>query len=348
MASAAPSTALPKSRSRASASTVDPARPTATLTAEEAAEHERSVRDWRAAEDSDFVHPDHVIPPRSYNGIEDLIIVCCHAIFLPDAETSSFPLQSPHYEPNWLLAPFQKSCPETGKPGEHETFLAHVKAGIDALTLGTDPEHPPSSLLVLSGGSTKRSETPMSEARSYYHAALAEELAEGHLHGGRAYKMFSKGFILLEEQATDSFQNLLFSILLFRQTTGTYPKRIRIITHAFKAKRFLELHVPAIRWPKDRVQVQGIDPVMSTTELESTLRGEEQYGYAPWKNDPLGMGELLSGKRKQRGWDPRTSEQVTQGLETSVKELLEGRAVSNSLPWELSELRTTKDANVAK
>lgn len=309
------------------------------MASDEAAAHERSVQDWRAAEDSDFVHPDHVIPPRSYNRVENLIIVCCHAIFLPDADSSSFPLQSPHYEPNWLLAPFQKSNPGTGKLGEHETFLAHVKAGLDALTLGTDPEHPPSSLLVLSGGATKRSETPMSEARSYYHAALAEELVEGHLHGGRAHKMFSKGYILLEEQATDSFQNLLFSILLFRQTTGDYPKHIRIITHAFKAKRFLELHAPTLRWPKHRVHVQGIDPVMSTTDLESTLDGEEQHGYAPWKDDPLGVGERLSMKRKERGWNAPTGKQLVEGLEPSVRVLLGGE-VPESLPWEISNPKT--------
>jgi hypothetical protein len=56
------------------------------------------------------------------------------------------------------------------------------------LTTGTDAEHPPSSLLVLSGGATKRAESLKSEARSYYHAVLAEELAEGHLHGGRAHR----------------------------------------------------------------------------------------------------------------------------------------------------------------
>jgi len=59
---------------------------------------------------------------------------------------------------------------------------------MDALAVGTDGEHPPSSLLVLSGGATKRSETLKTEARSYYHAALAEELAEGHMGGGRAHR----------------------------------------------------------------------------------------------------------------------------------------------------------------
>ncbi|KAF2853086.1 hypothetical protein T440DRAFT_318329 [Plenodomus tracheiphilus IPT5] len=323
MASTTPLTSLPKSKSTPAS--------VSTATTDYAA-HANINHDWQTPEDPDFIHPDHVIPPPSYPSAENLVIVCCHAIFLPDAETAEFPLHSPHDERNWLLAPFQKSNPETGKPGEHETFLAHVKAGLDALTVGTDQEHPPSNLLVLSGGVTKRSQTTMSEARSYYHAVLAEELAEGHLHGGRAHHMFSKGYVLLEEQATDSLQNLFFSIILFRKTTGIYPKQIRIITHAFKSARFLELHGPAIRWPADRIQVQGIDPVMSGAELKETLHGEEQYGYEPWKTDPLGVGETLGAKRRQRGWDDSCLAGLEDGVEHSVRELLHGR-VSEQLPW---------------
>ncbi|KAF1832073.1 hypothetical protein BDW02DRAFT_503857 [Decorospora gaudefroyi] len=327
MASAAPLVGLPKSKSKSSAPTA-----TATIPLEETAAHANTSYNWQTPENPEFVHPDHVIPPPSYPSVETLIIVCCHAIFLPDADAPGFPLRSPHYEPNWLLAPFQKSDEATGKPGEHETFLAHIKAGLDALMIGTDAEHPPSSLLVLSGGATKRSESLQSEARSYYHAALAEELAEGHLHGGRAHWLYSKGYILLEEQATDSFQNLLFSILYFRKATGKYPKQVRVITHAFKAKRFLELHAPAIRWPKERVQVQGIDPVMSSVHLESTVRGEEENGYAAWKDDPMGTGDLLGGKRNLRGWDASNAAEHFKDLEDSVQQLFQG-TVSEQLPW---------------
>jgi hypothetical protein len=208
-----------------------------------------------------------VIPRRNYSGFEDLIIVCCHAIYLPDAEEHDFPLRSPQNESNWLLAPFQKSNTDTGKPGEHSTFVAHAQAGVDALIISPDNVDLETNLLIFSGGATKRPKIDMSEARSYYHAALAQELAEGHYGGGKTHRLFSKGRILLEESATDSFQNLLFSILLFRRTTGSYPRQIRIITHAFKTKRFLELHAPAIRWPQNRIQVQGIDPVMSVRNI---------------------------------------------------------------------------------
>jgi hypothetical protein len=181
MASAAPLVSLPRSKSKATSAD------TTATTASEAGAHV-STSQWTAPDNPDFVHPDHVISPPSYPSAENLIIVCCHAIFLPNADATDFPLRSPHYEPNWLLAPFQKSDEATGKIGEHETFLAHVKAGIDALTVGTDAEHPPSSILVISGGATKRSQSLKTEARSYYHAALAEELAEGHMGGGRTHR----------------------------------------------------------------------------------------------------------------------------------------------------------------
>ncbi|KAI0587103.1 DUF218 domain-containing protein [Pyrenophora tritici-repentis] len=304
-------------------------RPTATISSGESPAHANVNR---LPDNPNFVHPAHVIPPPSYPSVENLIIVCCHAIFLPDADAPDFPLHSPHYESNWLLAPFQKSNTSTNKLSEHETFLAHVKAGIDALTVGTDIEHPTSSLLVFSGGATKRSESLKTEARSYYHAALAEELASGHMGGGPAHRLYNKRYILLEEQATDSFQNLLFSILLFRKATGRYPKQIRVITHAFKAKRFLELHAPAIRWPQDRIQVQGIDPLMDMDALSDTLRGEEESGYAAWNADPIGTGDLLGGKRQLRGWDASKAAKHFTDLEDSVKKLFQGIA-SDDLPW---------------
>ena len=280
----------------------------------------------------DFVHPEHVVPPRDYTSFEDLVIVCCHAIFHPDVSSTDFPLHSPYDEKNWYLAPFQKSDPHTGKPGEQETFVAHALAGIDTLRSELSPDVPDKTLLVFSGGPTKSSLTPLSEARSYYHAALAQELAQGHHGGGLTHQLFSRGRILLEEHATDSFQNLLLSILLFRRTTGSYPKRVRVITHAFKAKRFLDLHAPAIKWPAERIQVQGIDPIMSGAEREETVKGEEKHGYAPWLNDALGTGDILAGKRSNRGWDKRLADQLAEGLEHSVKELLNG-TVPKQLPW---------------
>jgi hypothetical protein len=318
--------ALPKSKSSNAAPVPAPVGPSASA-------HQQAESHLQAADNPDFSHPDHVIKRANYSGFEDLIIVCCHAIYTPSADSDDFPLHTPHDERNWLLAPFQKSDPETGKPGEYSTFIAHAQAGIDALIVNPTNADLETNILIFSGGPTKRPTTEMSEARSYYHAALANELAQGHLGGGRTHSLFTRGRILLEEHATDSLQNLLFSILLFRQKTGHYPRSIRLVTHAFKSKRFLDLHAPAIRWPAQRMQVQGIDPVMSGQELESTLKGEEEFGVKLWKADPLAAGEKLSGKRKQRGWDGSAVEDLVEGLEEGVRELVEGR-VPEKVPWE--------------
>ncbi|KAF3044379.1 hypothetical protein E8E12_009914 [Didymella heteroderae] len=341
MASAANLTGLPKSR----AHTEDGHNTTRPTEPDSAYHNETST-----LENPDFEHPDQLesSEPKYNKNIENLVIICCHAIFYPDVEAPDFPTHNPHSEGNWFLAPFQKSDPATGKPGEHETFLAHIQASLDIMTTGLNatwkedvPWNQDSTILIFSGGATKQDLTPLSEARSYYHAALAQELSQGHIGGGRARQLFSKGRILLEEHATDSLQNLLFSILLFRQTIGWYPKNIRVITHAFKSKRFLDLHATAIHWPTDRIQVQGLDPVMSSAELESTLEGEKTYGYGPWEQDPLGTGPVLSGKRKQRGWKDQQTEKLAQGLEESVTKLLKGEA-SKELPWAQMPKREVK------
>ncbi|KAL5116407.1 hypothetical protein ACEQ8H_005755 [Pleosporales sp. CAS-2024a] len=321
MASATPSPApaLPKSKTGAA--------PPATTTSDAP-----SPPAHTAADNPNFIHPHHVIPPPNYTAFHDLVIVCCHAIYLPHVHDQHFALKSPHDETNWLLAPFQRSNPDTRKPGEQSTFVAHAQAGLDALSMHPDRADLEQNLLILSGGRTRRNETDTSEARSYYHALLAEELHQNHLGGGKTHTLFAKGRILLEEHATDSLQNLLFSILLFRRTTGHYPRHVRLITHAFKARRFLALHATAIQWPPHAIQVQGIDPVMTRSELHHTLDGEERNGYALWAEDPLGAGDKLTAKRRQRGWSDRLVDELVDGLEEGVRELVLAKTPKR-VPW---------------
>jgi hypothetical protein len=339
---AEPTSALPRSKTStnapASTSTANNATHDAPAppTAHDRSAHQQAETFLRTASNPDFKHPDHVIPRRNYSGFTDLIIVCCHAIYLPSAETSNFPLHSPLDERNWLLAPFQRSNATTGKPGEHETFLLHAQAGVNALTISPDNYDLETNLLVFSGGATQKPKTDMTEARSYYHAALAAELSAGNLGGGRTHGLFTRGRILLEEHATDTLQNVLFSILLFRRTVGTYPKKIRVVTHAFKSKRVLELHAPALRWPEERIIVQGIDPVMGVRELDEALEGEEAEGYAAWDEDAFGVGERLRSKRVKRGWDEGVVDEMMEGVEESVKGIFKGE-VRERLPWEDAE-----------
>ena len=41
---------------------------------------------------------------------------------------------------------------------------------------------------------------------------------------------------------------------------GKWPEDVTIISHEFKRARFMELHVQAMRWPREKVEFLGIDP----------------------------------------------------------------------------------------
>ncbi|KAF2757651.1 hypothetical protein EJ05DRAFT_538808 [Pseudovirgaria hyperparasitica] len=262
----------------------------------------------------------------------NLVIVCCHAIYLGSRST---PDADPYDEIAWLLQHFQKST--ATKQSEHETFIHHVTTGLNMTRTGAWRNK---SILVISGGRTKRNITELSESESYYHALLhTSDEVRSH-----AQQAFTAGTLLLEEHATDSYQNLLFSIIAFRKRTGRYPGSIRVVTHAFKARRFLELHANAIRWPKKSITVSGIDPPMDWDEYTVTTSGEASKGYMPWTDDPHGVRNVLSEKRRARGWDPTVKVLLAQGLESSVQDLvhwnggLEGNLPfpqEKKLVWEL-------------
>ena len=122
--------------------------------------------------------------------------------------------------------------------------------------------------------------------------------------------------IFTDAHATDSFQNVLFPLLLFSKylstlpnhiaTTPPTPKHLTIISHAFKRARFLSLHLPALRYPSsaERVSYVGVDPPgMSDAEQRTQiLEGERVRGVEAWRQDPYGRGEVLARKRAVRGW----------------------------------------------
>jgi hypothetical protein len=129
-------------------------------------------------------------------------------------------------ETSWLLKPFQKSDVSTGKPGEHETFLLHIHAGASAL-------YRAGTVLVFSGARTDR-DASMSEAESY-RDVLLRTLGDTDI----VQHAMSVGRILCEDASTDSYQNLLFSIIKYYEIQGEWPQMITVITHSFKEARFL-------------------------------------------------------------------------------------------------------------
>jgi hypothetical protein len=158
---------------------------------------------------------------------------------------------NPYEESNWLLKPFQRSNPSAGKSGEHETFLLHIQAGVNALRRKD-------TILVFSGAKTER-DAPLSEAASYQNVLL-HCFGESDL----VQRAMADGRILCEEAATDSYQNLLFSVIKYYEVIGEWPHMITVITHAFKENRFL-VRVGQIQlqtrmltrtgWPRDCTRI---------------------------------------------------------------------------------------------
>lgn len=224
-------------------------------------------------------------PPLSQS--THLILVCCHAIYVsgPTHGTS---------EKEWLIAPFQK--------GETPTFTKHIKTGLSLLSSS------PYSLLIFSGSKT-RPETNVSEARSYLDLCLENDFWS--LAGFQVEDASNlRRRVVLEEQALDSFGNLMFSILRFWKLTDRWPEKISVVSHEFKRSRFLDLHVKAIRWPVEKVKFVGVDPeymVKGSEEwdekrADEVLRGERERGYKAWEGDLLGVGSELKGKRIARNF----------------------------------------------
>jgi len=116
--------------------------------------------------------------------------------------------------------------------------------------------------------------------------------------------------VRLEEKALDSFGNLVLGVITFWRETGRWPKSIVVISHEFKRARFLDLHVKAMRWPKQKVMFEGVDPafmvvgseVFDEGQAKSVRMGEKERGFRPWEVDLYGMGEWLREKRKERNF----------------------------------------------
>lgn len=249
----------------------------------------------------------------------ELVVVCCHATYLGDGANTG--------EHEWIMQDFQRSDPSMHKPSEHETFIAHV------LTAAMIAQHAPQTLLIFSGGKT----TPADRSEAHGYGLILEHMVRNNA------SLFSRTIhYACEEYSTDSYQNLLFSILRFRQLTGAYPQLITVITHAFKERRFLEQHAPAIKWPGERIRVQGVNPPFTLDELNFTQKGERERAYNQFNEDPYGVRSPLSQKRRARNWNPEKAHIfLGYGLEQPIFQLLEWMGgVSGwevfpaQLPWE--------------
>jgi hypothetical protein len=235
-----------------------------------------------------------------------LIVVAGHSVtisgHLEDAD---------HDESDWYLLEYQK---HHGLP---EAIIGHIKTGIEYAA--ADPD----SLLMFSGGQTRAITGPESEGSSYYRVADAMNLwslpsssssssssSGNNIRGGNVGRRSQtlRARTAIEEFATDSFQNLLFSICRFYEITGSYPQKITMVSYTFKKHRFETLHVPALHWPNQKFVYVGIDPPTSTGfDLVEATKGELENAAKPFENDPYGChSPILQEKRNERNPFART------------------------------------------
>ncbi|KIW88863.1 uncharacterized protein Z519_10347 [Cladophialophora bantiana CBS 173.52] len=246
-----------------------------------------------------------------------LIVVCCHAIYLgPGTDSAN------QDESNWLIEPFQA--------GETDTYIRHIEAGVKELARGRED-----AILVFSGAATKPDKTQTTEGEGYLNVAIEHDLF-----GLETSPPSLRQRIFVDRYATDSYQNILCSLIQFpvfvqqlrsrnisegatsspsrsqhtlpvaaakeqesRTVRTPFPTKLTIISHSFKRSRFLELHLPALRFPLESTTYIGINPPFSPTKLEEIEEGDRLRGYGAWEKDLYGTGEGLSRKREKRGWD---------------------------------------------
>lgn len=248
------------------------------------------------------------LPPSEWAHARHLVMVAGHAVYTGASRTAADVVR----EDSWHLESFQH--------GQLDTMLGHIRRGIEIASADNG------SLLVFSGGETRAAAGPRSEAGSYWEAANA---LGWYGHGA------VRARALLEVNARDSMENLLFSVCRFRQATGAYPDRITVVSFGFKQRRFAELHRAALRFPQSRFHFVGLDPPHLA---RGVLAAELSHSSKPFETDPYGCGAPeLTAKRAAR--NPFRRGRPAAGYDDSCPEmsgLLEHCAAAyfgGALPW---------------
>jgi hypothetical protein len=206
------------------------------------------------------------------SNLKNLVVVTGHAIFLARYGV-------PSDDSDWFLQHFEY--------GEPPYLIEHIHEGVRLAA--ADEE----SLLVFSGGQTRKKAGPRSEAQGYWH--LAERFRWWDAEGLEARAA-------TEDFARDSFENLLFSICRFKEWTGRYPEHIHLLSWEFKRGRF-DLIREAVRFPKERFNFVGVN---QPPDLKSAKAGEAKV-VAAIKRDRYGTGPDLGSKRVERNPFRRTA-----------------------------------------
>lgn len=206
-----------------------------------------------------------------------LVMVAGHSVIVDETRIEEAGIN----EDVWYLLEYQRG------QGLPQAIVRHIEAGI------AEAEKDPKSLLIFSGGRTRSTTGPIDEGWSYYHVADKLNLWKNTNVRTRTFT---------EEFATDSFQNLLYSVCRFHEITSVYPKKITVVSFSFKRDRFESLHAPAIRIPAGTFNFIGIDPPTSTGfDYDTAAEGERINSVVQFEKDPYGcFSDVLIQKRKDR------------------------------------------------
>lgn len=217
--------------------------------------------------------------------VVDLIVVPGHAVI-----KLNMIAQADREDSAWYLLDYQRN------QGFPSIISSHIKVAIELLRNNSQ------SLLVFSGGETRKDVGPMSEAASYYYFAAEKHwLSADLLDGNRVF---------LEEYALDSYENVLYSICRFREIKGYYPRRVFIVGFDFKSRRFEQLHRTAIGFSSDRFHYVKVHPSSQQQQRgfdwARSVEGE-RLAYQQFEGDLYGCSDpALAQKRQARNPFHRT------------------------------------------
>ena len=209
---------------------------------------------------------------------------------------------------SWYLRDYQR--------GEACFYLEHIRHAVE---LGAAD---PTALLIFSGSQTFAAAGPRSEAQGYW--MLAEHF-DWWGHAAVCPRSTT------EEFALDSFQNVLFSLCRFHEFTGVWPVRVTVAGWAFKARRFVDLHRAAVRFPLERFHYAGVN---GPADLATARRAEASNRRA-FAADPYGCLKSLAAKRLER--DPFRRRHGYAVSCPELRALLEHRGpeqFAGPLPWD--------------
>lgn len=225
------------------------------------------------------------------SSLNHLVVVAGHAVAVAES------LESVDWQDEvWYLMDYQRN------QDLPKVLVSHIEHGV------TVAAQDPAALLVFSGGQTRSGAGPRDEGSSYY------RVAEHYSWWGHASGLLEPGLLInqrtvTEDFATDSFQNLLFSICRFHEVVGNYPERITVVGFEFKRQRFENLHRAAIRFPRSRFRYLGVPPVKgSRFDLASAELGERRNALRQFEVDPYGChSPEIAAKRVARNPFRRTN-----------------------------------------